>query len=233
MNSTHTLLQVTVWLTFILGVVVVMVALLAGYVGLSQLHYLRLALPSALALGVVVIAMSQTAHITNQRDAARFDSLVLALGSAGVAHWAHHTNRRASLRVTPLAWALVVATGAVAVIESANMLVWNAPEVVALGVFWLDALVFIQVVVLVLALTRGRAAGSGGNGVQSGGAGGYPDGPTNRYPDKGSYRPRVAPGKPNPRRHPNASGHRRPVPDAAAGANPDARRPRRPANTPG
>lgn len=233
MNNTHTLLQITVWLTFILGVLVVMVALLAGYIGLSQLRYLSLALPSALALGVVVFAMSQTAHISSERDAARFDSLVLALGSAGVARWAHRANRGASLRVTPLAWALVVATGAVAVIESANMLVWNAPEVVALGVFWLDALVFIQVVVLVLALTRGSSSGVGGNGVQSGGAGGHPDGPTNRYPDKGSYRPRVTPGKPDPRRHPNASGHRRSVADPAAGANADARRIRRPANTPG
>jgi hypothetical protein len=233
MNSTHTLLQVTVWLTFILGVVVVMVALLAGYVDLSQLRHLSLALPSVLALGVVAVAMSQTAHIANERDAARFDSLVLTLGSTGVAHWAHRANRRASLRVTPLAWALVVATGAVAVIESANMLVWNAPEVVALGVFWLDALVFIQVVVLVLALTHGRAAGTHGNGVQSGGAGGHPDGPANRYADKGSYRPRVTPGQPDSRRHPNPSGHRRPVTDPAAGANPDTRRIRRPANTPG
>jgi|GEM_PF-5430087 len=230
----HTL-QILVLTALITSGLIVLAALCGGYIALHHARsILTGAFPSLFALTLALLTLMKTADIQDPRSAARFDSMALAFGGGLVTVWAYRANRqtrdRLIRRISGAAWALIVATGVMTVIESLNLILWSATQPVAWGVIWLVIVFVLQVAVLALGFTCERAVAA--DRVQSDSAAYHPNGSPNAYPDAGYYRLRVAPGKPDPRRHPNPRGDRRPVANPAVGVHANAGQGRRPAHAP-
>jgi hypothetical protein len=219
-------LQTTLMMLVFFGIVLVFAALLAGFMTLRHAWgVLVWMLPSLFAVGLAYWALHQTEALRDDpRGAARLNSTALAADFAFLTAWAFHTNgraRRGLLTLGALGWILMVVTGGMAVIESANLLLWNAAEPVTWGVIWLETLFVLQLAVLVLAYAHQHTVAA--YRLQPGSTAHHPNRPPHPYPDVGYYRPRVAPGQPDPRRNAHPGSHRRPITHAPARANPHAR----------
>lgn len=235
MNTFLYLLQLTILMALLCSALMLLAGFLGGFIVLSEvIMALKWTLPSLIALSLAFVMLSRTHDIEDHRAVARFNSVVLAAGCGLLTVWAYRVNRRVNgvtiRRISGAAWSLIVATGLVTVIESTNMIFWSATELVVLGVLWLDIVLILQVAVLGLVYTRGRTAAA--FRVQPDSAAYHPNGSPNAYPDAGYYRLRVAPGKPDSRRHPHPRGDRRPVTNTPARPNTDARYGNRVAHAP-
>jgi hypothetical protein len=226
MLTTQQLLQFTILFVLGVGALVLLTALLGGYLSAQALAFaLGKLWPVVLALGVSYWALVQTEVLANDpHGAARLNSTALSASSGLLTVWAWRINRRHGA-LGRGAWTLVVATGVLTVIESVNLMLWNASEPIVWGVVWFEALFIIQVALLVLAAARQHGLGLGR--VQPSGATGHPNGAPDPYPDAGCYRPRVTPGIAHRPQHPHPSGHRRPVAHPTARPDANTRRERR------
>jgi hypothetical protein len=234
MNTFLHVLQLTILSALVCSALLLLAAFFAGFIAPFDvwviLKWLR---PVLFALGLALIALARTSEIEDPRAAARFNSLVLGPVCGLLTIWAYRANQQVRgkmiRRVSGAAWALIVATGLVTVIESTNLILWSAAEPVALGVIWLDIILILQVTVLALAFTRERSIVFR---VQPDSAAYHPHGSSNAYPDAGYYGVRVAPGKPDPRRHPHPRGDRRSIANPVAWSHTDSRQGNRPAHAP-
>ena len=233
----HTL-QVLILTALVASGLVILAALFGGYIAPRDAwQTVTGSLPALFALVLVLLALVLTDEIQDLHGATRFNSMALASGCGVLTVWAWRVNQRVKRvrgksirRISGTAWALIIATGVMTVIESLNLVLWSATDPVVWGVIWLVVIFVLQVAVFVLGFTRQRAVAA--YRVQPDSAAYHPNGSANAYPDAGYYRLRVAPGKPDSRRHPNPRGDRRPVSNPPAGSYTNARPSSRPAHAP-
>jgi len=231
-------LQILILTALVASGLMILAASFGGYIAPIQAwRTLTGSLPALFSLVLVFLALTQTQNIQDPHGASRFNSMALALGGGVLSVWAWRVNQRVrrvrgrSIRpISGTAWALIIVTGVMTVIESLNLVLWSAAEPVAWGVIWLVVIFVLQVTVLVLGYTRERVVAA--YRVQPDSAAYHPNGTPHAYPDAGYYRLRVTPGKPDPRRHPHPRGDRRPVTHAATGFNQNAGQSSRPAHAP-
>lgn len=226
MNSFQTHLQLTILITLLCSGLLLVAAVSVGYISVRQAFFALIwALPILFALALSAITLILTDKIEDARSAARFNSMALAFGGGLLTLWAHRVNSRVGgVKIRQIgrgAWALIIATAVMTVIESINLVLWSATEPVVWGVIWLDIILVLQVAVLVLGYSRESLAVA--LRVQPDSSTHHPHGSPNAYPDSGYYSVRGATRQPNTSRNANPSSYGRPVTNALVGTHQNAR----------